>query len=186
MRYIKILGHIPGLYFIFKCLDVFCISYLYVCIFSKLCITTSVPVSSVLSYGNHSSAFDVIIFANSDLGYESFMHKTVGMCFLCLSHCYGSLFPQPGKLNVQCSFEEGCMSARKRGQRTGPTFTARDGGAPDHIPILQDAGDRLRSLGFDKSIITVERNRTPKQKPVSKTPPIYRNAGIVTLILTKC
>jgi hypothetical protein len=165
MRYIKILGHIPGLYFIFKCLDVFCISYLYVCIFSKLCITTSVPVSSVLSYGNHSSAFDVIIFANSDLGYESFMHKTVGMCFLCLSHC---------------------MSARKRGQRTGPTFTARDGGAPDHIPILQDAGDRLRSLGFDKSIITVERNRTPKQKPVSKTPPIYRNAGIVTLILTKC
>ena len=66
------------------------------------------------------------------------------------------------------------------------TFTAGDGGAPDHIPILQDAGDGLWPLGFDKAIITMKRDRTAKQEPVTKTPSIYGNARIMALVLTKC
>ena len=75
------------------------------------------------------------------------------------------------------------ITGKQQGTRT---FTAGDGGAPDYIPILQDAGDGLRPLGFDEAIVTVERDRTPKQEPVTKTPSIYGNARIVTLVLTKC
>ena len=66
------------------------------------------------------------------------------------------------------------------------TFTAGDGGAPDHVPILKDAGDGLWALGFDKAIITVERDRASQQEPVTKTPSVYGDARIMTLILTKC
>ena len=74
----------------------------------------------------------------------------------------------------------------KRQTGRAHTFAAGDGGAPDHVPILQDAGDGLRALGFDKAIITVERDRAPQQEPVTKTPPIYGDARIVALVLTKC
>lgn len=74
----------------------------------------------------------------------------------------------------------------KRQTGRAHTFAAGDGGAPDHVPILQDAGDGLRALGFDKAIITVQRDRAPQQEPVTKTPPIYGDARIVALVLTKC
>lgn len=72
-----------------------------------------------------------------------------------------------------------------QGQVCRLTFTARDSRAPDHIPILQDAGDGFRALGLHKAIITMEGHRTSQQKPVSKTPPIHRNARVMALILTK-
>lgn len=66
------------------------------------------------------------------------------------------------------------------------TFTAGDSRAPDHISILQDAGDGLRTLGLHKAIVTVKGHRTSQQKPVSKTPSIHRNSRVMTLVLTKC
>ena len=66
------------------------------------------------------------------------------------------------------------------------TFAAGDSGAPDDIPILQDAGDGLWALGFDKAVITVEGDRAPQQEPVTKAPSIYRDARVVALVLTKC
>lgn len=65
------------------------------------------------------------------------------------------------------------------------TFTARDSRAPDHIPILQDTGDGLRTLGLHKAVVTVEGHRTSQQKPVSKSAAIHRNARVVALILAK-
>ena len=84
--------------------------------------------------------------------------------------------------SVRCPLSEEC----KRQTGAAHTFAAGDGGAPDHVPVLKDAGDGLRALGFDKAIITVERDRAPQQKPVTKTPSVYGDARIMTLILTKC
>lgn len=90
----------------------------------------------------------------------------------------GSLLQKPGKVTDSL-----CYPSEGLGQRL--TFTARDSRAPDHIPILQDTGDGLRTLGLHKAVVTVEGHRTSQQKPVSKSPAIHRNARVVALILTK-
>lgn len=55
----------------------------------------------------------------------------------------------PGKVT-----ESVCCLSGGLGHRL--TFTARDSRAPDHISILQDARDGLRTLSLHKAIITVE------------------------------
>lgn len=100
---------------------------------------------------------------------------------------YGSLRNQGCCLFARSFSVRGSLSEEGKRQMGGAhTFAAGDGGAPDHVPILQDAGDGLRAMRFDKSIITVERDWAPQQEPVTKTPPIYGDARIVALVLTKC
>lgn len=65
------------------------------------------------------------------------------------------------------------------------TFTPGHTGAPDHVPILQGAGDGLRALGLYKAIITVEGHGAPQQETVPKPPSINRDPRVMALILAE-
>lgn len=65
------------------------------------------------------------------------------------------------------------------------TFTAGHSVVPDHIAILENAGNGLRAMSLHKALLTDERDGAAQLKALTKTLSIHWHSRVRTLIVTK-
>lgn len=66
------------------------------------------------------------------------------------------------------------------------TFAAWDRIIPHHVAVLEDAGDGLRAVGLNKSLLAQEGDGTAQLKVLAEALPIHRYTWVRTLIVTEC